>query len=81
MDIVIGIQFVGRELRLEVEEDSADTVREAVDEALDSEQRIFWLTDKNGRQVGVPTEKLGYVEIASEKSDRQVGFAVGEQRN
>lgn len=79
MEIVIGIQFVGRELRLEVEGDAADDIRKAVDQALDSDDRIFWLTDKNGRQVGVPTEKLGYVEIASEKSDRPVGFAVGER--
>lgn len=79
MEIVIGIQFVGRELRLEIEEESAADIRKAVDEALDGEARILWLTDKKGRQVGVPAEKLGYVEIASEKTDRPVGFAVGER--
>ena len=27
--------------------------------------RVFWLTDRKGRQVGVPTEKIAYVEIGT----------------
>lgn len=78
MEIAIGIQHVGRELRLEVEE-SAKDMRKAVDEAFDKERKMVWVTATNGRQIGVPTEKLAYVEIASEKTDRPVGFAVGER--
>lgn len=78
MEIVIGVQHMGRELRLEVEEKAKD-IRKAVDDAVDKERKMIWVTDKRGRQIGVPTEKLAYVEIAAEKSDRAVGFAVGER--
>ena len=32
-----------------------------------------WLTDRKGRQVGVPTDKIAYVEIGR-PDDRRIGF-------
>ena len=37
--------------------------------------RVLWLTDARGRRVGVPTEKLAYVEVGEEHPDKRVGFS------
>ena len=37
---------------------------------------LLWLTDTKGRRVGVPTDKIAYVEIAGDAGDRKVGFGV-----
>ena len=34
----------------------------------------LWLTDRKGRQVGVPSAKLAYVEIGSPDDGRRIGF-------
>jgi len=35
----------------------------------------LWLTDKDGRSVGVPTECIAYVEMGSADTKRPMGFA------
>ena len=35
---------------------------------------LLWLTDSKGRRLGIPTDKLAYVEIAGADADRKVGF-------
>jgi hypothetical protein len=37
---------------------------------------ILWLTDRKGRQVGVPVAKVAYVEVDPPVSDRRVGFGI-----
>ena len=34
----------------------------------------LWLTDRRGRQYGVPVDKLAYVEIGSSEASRRIGF-------
>jgi len=36
---------------------------------------VLWLTDRKGRNVGVPAEKIAYVDLGAEASDRRIGFA------
>lgn len=76
VEVVIGIQHSGRELRLDLADDGTD-VRAAVEEALDQDRTMLWITDKQGRQVGVPVAKLAYVEIDPQRAGKKVGFAVG----
>ena len=35
---------------------------------------MLWLTDRKGRQVGVPVDKIAYVEIGSADDGRRIGF-------
>lgn len=72
MDIRIGIANTGRELNFETSQ-SADTVKKAVAEALDSSATHVSFTDSKGNTYIVPTAGLAFIEIGTEES-RRVGF-------
>jgi hypothetical protein len=38
---------------------------------------VLWLSDRKGRQVGVPVDKIAYVEIGAPGADRRIGFGAG----
>lgn len=74
MDVRIGLTQSPKELEVHLE-DGADPaeLRKQV-EAVLADGTTLWLTDRKGRQVGVPAEKLAYVEIGSPADDRRIGF-------
>jgi archaellum component FlaG (FlaF/FlaG flagellin family) len=71
VEVKIGIQNVGREIVLESSLD-ADAVAKIVAEAVTKGSELR-LTDEKGRQIIVPGNVLGYVEIGAEET-RRVGF-------
>lgn len=74
MDVRIGVTQSPKELEVLLAEDTdPDAVRAHVDKAI-TNGGILWLTDRRGRQIGVPVEKLGYVEIGSPDGGRRIGF-------
>jgi hypothetical protein len=77
MDVRIGVTYSPKELDLELDDDTdAAGVRSQVESALaDGEASVLWLTDRRGRQVGVPVGKIAYVEIGAPGADRRIGFA------
>ncbi len=75
MDVRIGVTYSAKELDLEVGEDtSAEQLRAQVESALADDDGVLWLTDRKGRQVGVPVSKVAYVEIGSPHEERRIGF-------
>ncbi|HWT34108.1 MAG TPA: DUF3107 domain-containing protein [Microbacterium sp.] len=72
MEIRIGIANTGRELNFETN-DSADAVREAVANALESGVAHVTFADTKGNSYIVPTAGLAYVELGTEDV-RRVGF-------
>ncbi len=74
MDVRIGLTQTPKELEVQLDDgaDAAD-LRKLVDQAL-ADGSTLWLTDRRGRQVGVPAEKLAYVEIGSPDDSRRIGF-------
>ncbi len=73
MEVRIGVVYTSRELVLDMDDDSA-TVSATIEAAIDGEGPLMWLTDSKGRKVGIPTDKLAYVEVAGDAADRKVGF-------
>jgi hypothetical protein len=74
VDVRIGLTQTPKELELNLEEGTDPAaVRAQVDAAL-GEKATLWFTDKRGRQIGVPAEKLAYVEIGSPADERRIGF-------
>ena len=59
---------------MEVDDDERDDVKSRVDAALSGASDVLWLTDKRGREIGVPSAKLAYVEVGSPDGDRRIGF-------
>jgi len=76
VDVRIGVTYTGKELDIDLGEDAdADKVQADVAAAVTGESHMLWLTDKKGRRLGVPTDKIAYVEIGSPDADRRIGFA------
>jgi hypothetical protein len=74
VDVRIGLTQTPKELEVQLEE-GADpaALREQVEAALAGDGTL-WLTDRRGRQVGIPAAKLAYVEIGSPQDERRIGF-------
>ena len=75
MDVRIGVTYTAKELEVELPDGvDADQVKADVEAAL-SGGTVLWLTDRKGRRVGVPAEKVAYVDLGVEAGDRRIGFA------
>lgn len=75
MDLRIGVTHSPKELVLELSETSdSAALKDQVETSLTS-GGVLWVRDHKGREVGVPVDKIAYVEIGSPDSDRRIGFA------
>jgi hypothetical protein len=74
VDVRIGVTQAPREISLEVDDDGRDDLKARVEAALSGASDVLWVTDKRGRDVGVPAAKIAYVEVGSAESDRRIGF-------
>jgi hypothetical protein len=78
VDVRIGVTYTAKEISVELADDAdAAAVKGDIEAALGSETSVLWLTDRKGRQVGVPAGKVAYVEIGSPDADRRIGFGGG----
>ncbi|HTO00124.1 MAG TPA: DUF3107 domain-containing protein [Microthrixaceae bacterium] len=76
MDVRIGVTYSPREIELQLAEDAdRDAVKAQVEEVLGSEGKVLWLTDRKGREVGVPSDRIAFVEIGSSGETRAIGFS------
>jgi hypothetical protein len=73
MELRIGVVHSPKELSVEVE-GSADDIVKIVDDAMAGNAPIIWLTDVKGRKIGLPADKVAYVEIDDSGGSRHVGF-------
>ena len=73
MEIRIGVVYTARELTVETD-DSVDGVTAAIEGAMAKGGSLLWLTDTKGRRIGVPVDKIAYVEVAADAGGRKVGF-------
>ena len=74
MDVRIGISQTAKELDVELPSDTdADALKADIDKAL-AAGTVLWLTDRKGRQVGVPAEKIAYLELGGPDEGRRIGF-------
>jgi hypothetical protein len=75
VEVRIGVTQSPKEIEVDLGDDAdAAAVVKSVEDALNGEQGVLWLTDRKGRRVGVPAGKLAYVEIGSPAEERRVGF-------
>ena len=70
MEVRIGVVYTARELTVDTD-DSVDAVTAAVESAMSARRPILWLTDSKGRRIGIPVDKIAYVEIAADAGRSQ----------
>jgi hypothetical protein len=75
VNIRIGMIQSAKELELELDDDASATVADDVTKAIADEKAMLWLTDRKGRQVGVATAKVAWIELGAEGEGRRVGFS------
>jgi hypothetical protein len=77
MEVIFGIQARDGSLRVQLDDNQVAELRTQLDEERygDGHKRFMWVTDKDGREYAIPTDKIAYVEFGSEKASRQVGFS------
>jgi Protein of unknown function (DUF3107) len=74
VDVRIGVTQAPREINVEVDDAERAAVEKSVEAALSGAADVLWLTDKRGRRIAVPAEKIAYVEIGTADGDRRIGF-------
>jgi hypothetical protein len=75
VDVRIGVVQTPREIEVELPDGAqVEAVTSDIEQALAKEHGVLWLTDRRGRRVGVPSERIAYVEINVAAEDRRVGF-------
>jgi hypothetical protein len=76
VDVRIGVTYTAKEIDIELADGAdPDQLQRDVDAALAAEgAHVLWITDRKGRRVGVPTDKIAYVEIGSPDAARRIGF-------
>jgi hypothetical protein len=74
VDVRIGVTQTTKELDVEMPDGAdPDELKASIDQAI-AAGTTLWLTDRKGRQVGVPVEKVAYVEIGRPDDGRRIGF-------
>lgn len=73
MKVKIGVADADRVV--EVETDDPAGFRRKVEESFAAGEPLLWFEDTKKRMVGIPREKVAFVEIESEADARAVGFA------
>jgi hypothetical protein len=74
VDVRIGVTYSPKELDIELAEDADPADVKAGIEAALAKGGIVWVVDRRGRQVGVPADKVAYVELGTPDGDRRIGF-------
>jgi DNA-binding MurR/RpiR family transcriptional regulator len=76
MEVRIGVVYTPKELSMEFD-GKAEEVIKTVEAALNDGAPVLWLADKKGRRIGIPSDKVAYVEITEEDAVQRVGFGTG----
>jgi hypothetical protein len=73
MEIHIGVVHTPKELSIELD-GTADEVVGKIDKALADGTPVVWLIDTKGRRVGIPADRIAYIELDEDAGNKRVGF-------
>lgn len=73
MEVKVGVLHSHKELSVHVEGEPGEVIA-SVNTALSDETPVLWLDDADGDRVGIPVDKIAYVEIVGTDGTSQVGF-------
>jgi hypothetical protein len=73
MELRIGVVHTPKELNLELD-GTADEIIGTIDKAMADDIPMVWVTDTKGRRVGIPIQRIAYVEVDEDGGNKRVGF-------
>ena len=73
MELRIGVVHTPKELSIELD-GTADEIVGTIDKALSEGTAIVWVTDTKGRRIGIPAERIAYIEVDEDADNKRVGF-------
>ncbi len=75
MELRIGIAESPQILEVELEDDvDRDALKTEVEAALAGKSKILWVTDRKGKELAVPANQIGFVELGTSDAQRKIGF-------
>lgn len=75
MIVRIGVAESPKELEIDLADDiDQDAVKADVEAVLEAGAGLLWLTDRHGRQVGVPAGRIAYVDLGKSGGGPKIGF-------
>ena len=75
MDVRIGVVNTPKEITVELVDDTdVEALVSDVESVVGGDGAVLWLTDVRGRRVGVPAERIAYVDVGSDGGTNPVGF-------
>lgn len=76
MDVRIGVIHTMKEIEVELPKDTdRDALKQEIADVLADDDRTLWLADKSGREIGIPSGRVAYVELGKSEADRRIGFS------
>ena len=69
----VGVVQTLKELAIELK-GTADEIGSTIDKALADGTAIVWVTDTKGRRIGIPAERIAYIELDEDADNKRVGF-------
>ncbi len=76
MEVIFGVPARDGAIRLQLPDDQIAELKKQIEEAFSGDDpKVLWVTDKDGREFGIPSDKLAFVEFGTEKSNKRVGFS------
>ncbi len=75
MDVRISVTQTPREISLELADDlDRAAIKSKIEAALTGAVDVLWLTDREGRDVGIAAAKIAFVELGAADGGRRIGF-------
>lgn len=74
MIVRIGVSDTRKELELDMADDAHDAVKADLEAAITAGAGVLWIADRHGRQVGIPADRVAYVDIGEPGSGPKIGF-------
>ena len=75
MDVRIGIADTSQIIEVELENDvDRDALKSEVAAAIGGESSVLWMTDRKGKELAIPAQRIAFVEIGTADTERRIGF-------
>ena len=73
MEVRIGVVHTPKELTLDSNAEPESVVK-TIEDAVKAGSAFVWLEDGKGRRLGIPADKIAYVEFVLDDASHKVGF-------